>query len=137
MLYAKKTNRIQELPVFPTTEDFDVEEKPIQWLPEDRQIKIIEAIPETSPTDIFGGSSITFGVPAEACALHKSDFDGHVFIVQRTFSRGILHNRTKGKKVHYIPCVDAVSSPSLKLSGNLKGGCRVRSFSSTRTERQR
>ena len=41
LLYAKKTDRIQELPVFPSADDYDIEEKPIQWLPENRQVGVV------------------------------------------------------------------------------------------------
>lgn len=106
MLYAQKIGRIQAMPVFPGADDYNIDEKPIQWLPEDRQAKVIEAIPEKHQP-IFWFLKYHLRRPAEACALHKSDFDGEMFVVHRTFSRGILMNRTKTKHITYLPCVEA------------------------------
>lgn len=43
--YAFKSNRIAVMPAFPEAKKYNVIEPKIKWLPEARQIKVIEAIP--------------------------------------------------------------------------------------------
>ena len=74
-------------------------------LPEDRQIKIIEAIPiEHQP--IFWWLKYHMRRPSEAMALHRIDYDKQqdAFIIRRTFSAKQLVQHTKTHKIHIIPC---------------------------------
>ena len=104
LLYAKKLNRIESLPVLPSGDDFTIEEKPPVWLSEERQMRVINAIePEHHP--IFLWLKYHFRRPGEACALQKQDWDGERFIIRRTFSNQELHNRPKHKKITTIRCV--------------------------------
>ena len=77
----------------------------IEWLPEDRQIKVIEAIPaEHQP--IFWWLKHHFRRPSEAMALHKEDYDKErdVFTIRRAFSSKELVQHTKTHRQHVIPC---------------------------------
>jgi len=103
--YAWRSGKIVAVPPFPKRSQYGIEEPEIQWLPEERQIAIIEAIEEYHQP-IFWWLKLHFRRPGEACALHKVDFDGEVFTIRRTFSARKLVTRTKTGKVHIIPCSD-------------------------------
>lgn len=104
--YAWRSERIAAVPPFPKKKAYNIIEPEITWIPEARQIAIIEAIePEHQP--IFWWLKYHMRRPSEARALHKEDFDGEVFTVRRSFSNKVLTDRTKTGKVHHIPCHDA------------------------------
>jgi hypothetical protein len=46
LVHAFKSNRIPTMPMFPEENKYNIIDPIIQWLPEDRQIKVIKAIPE-------------------------------------------------------------------------------------------
>ena len=107
MDYAWRTRKIFAIPPFPKREDYDLVIPVIQWLPEDRQIKIISAIPEEHQP-IFWFLKYHLRRPAEACALHKEDYDifNKVFIIKRSISARKLVESTKTHTEHTIPCHD-------------------------------
>jgi hypothetical protein len=106
MMYAKRLGRITEVPYFPRREDYpDAIEPEIKWITEDRQLAIINAMPEQH-RPIFHWLRLHLRRPAEACALYKGDYYNDAFHLRRTFSGKVLHERTKVKKIIHIPCVD-------------------------------
>ena len=103
--HAWRSQRIQAMPPFPRKREYGIEEKPIDWVSEERQNAIINAIPaEHQP--IFWWLKYHFRRPGEAMALHKADFDSYrgVFTIRRSFSAKELVNYTKTHKIHEIPC---------------------------------
>ena len=105
--FAKKTNKLYSLPVFPSKQDLQMHDKPVIWIPESRQLKIIEAIPKEHQP-IFWFLKYHMRRPSEACALLKGDYDHErlLFTIQHTFSAGRFVNSPKRGKYHYIPVVD-------------------------------
>ncbi len=105
MVYIKRSRKIQALPDFPEKEDYDLVEPTIKWLPEERQMKIINQIPEEH-RPIFLWLKYHLRRPAEACALHREDYDpiANVFIIRRSISARKLVERTKTNAEHVIPC---------------------------------
>ncbi|MEE9495316.1 MAG: tyrosine-type recombinase/integrase [Desulfobacterales bacterium] len=84
---------------------------------EDRQIKIIEAIP-TIHQPIFWFLKHHLRRPSEAMALYKDDYDPNLdaFIIRRTISARKLVNRTKAGVEHIIPCHSAFKPILLDLN---------------------
>ena len=105
MDYAWRSRRIFEIPPFPKKEDYEIVTPTIRWLPTERQIAIIKAIPEEHQP-IFWFLKYHFRRPAEGCALHKCDYDviNKVFIIRRSISARKLVDSTKTKAEHVIPC---------------------------------
>ena len=103
--YAWRSGRIPVVPPFPKKKAYNIVEPEIKWLPEVRQVAILEAI-EPVHQPIFWWLKFHLRRPSEAMALHKEDFDGEVFTVRRSFSNKQLIDRTKTGKVHYVPCHD-------------------------------
>ncbi len=105
MDYAWRARRIPEVPPFPKKEDYELVEPTIKWLPEERQIKIIQAIPEDDQP-IFWWLKYHLRRPSEACALHKEDYDvfNDVFIIRRSVSARKIVGSTKTEVEHIIPC---------------------------------
>lgn len=102
--YAWRSLRIPMVPPFPKKKAYNLTEPIIQWLPEQRQEAVIRAIPlEHQP--IFWFLKYHLRRPSEGRALHKEDFDGQIFTIHRTFSNGVLMDRTKTGEVHFIPMV--------------------------------
>lgn len=103
--FAWRAKRIQAIPPFPKRKLYNIQTPPIIWIKEDRQMSIINAIPETH-RPIFLWLKYHVRRPAEACALHKVDFDpvNMAFIVRRSISARKLVDRTKTGMVHIIPC---------------------------------
>jgi len=103
--FAWKSGRIVAMPPFPEKSKYGLVEPVITWLPEARQIKIIEAIPKEHQP-IFLWLKYHPRRPSEAMALHKEDYDpqSDVFIIRRAFSDKKLVNYTKTHKQHVIPC---------------------------------
>lgn len=103
--FAWRSGRIPSIPPFPKKKMYNITEKPIEWLPEDRQRAVIQAIPfEHQP--IFWWMKFHLRRPCEAMSLHKVDFDGTIFTIHRSFSAKKLMKRTKTGEIHYIPMVD-------------------------------
>jgi len=108
LVHAFKSNRIPIMPIFPEEKKYNIVDPIIKWLPEERQFKVINAIPiEHQP--IFWWLKYHLRRPSEAAALHRCDYDKtqDAFIIRRTFSNKILVNHTKTKKQHLIPCHSA------------------------------
>jgi len=103
--FAWKSGRIQAMPPFPEKSKYGIVDPVITWLPENRQIKVIEAIPEEHQP-IFWWLKYHARRPSEAMALFKEDYDKTLdaFIIRRTFSNKKLVNYTKTHKQHIIPC---------------------------------
>jgi integrase len=108
LVHAYKSNRIPSMPYFPEENKYNIVEPIIQWLPEDRQIKIIQAIPEVHQP-IFWWLKYHLRRPSEAAALYRSDYlkDQDAFHIRRTFSAKQLIEQTKTKRQHLIPCHSA------------------------------
>lgn len=103
--YAWRSKRIPEMPPFPKREDYGIVEPTIQWLPEHRQMKIIDTIPdEHKPIFLF--LKYHYRRPGEAMALQKQDYDifNGVFTIRRAISARILVENTKTHVEHVIPC---------------------------------
>jgi hypothetical protein len=93
------------MPIFPEEKKYNIIDPIIKWLLEERQIKVIQAIPiEHQP--IFWWLKYHLRRPSEAMALHRIDYDKQqdAFLIRRTFSNKILVEYTKTKKQHLIPC---------------------------------
>ncbi len=105
MDYAWRSRRVFEIPPFPKKEDYDIMEPTITWLPSDRQIAVIDSIPQEHQP-IFWFLKYHLRRPAEACALHKVDYDliNKVFTIRRSISARKLVSTTKTHKAHIIPC---------------------------------
>ncbi len=104
MVYAWRSNRISHLPPFPERKLYDLHDKPVVWLPSDRQEEVIRAIPrEHQP--IFWFLKYHLRRPGEAMALHKSDYDPSLgaFIIRRGISNETVIERTKTGDCHMIP----------------------------------
>lgn len=116
MDYAWRSRRIPDLPPFPKKSDYNLTQPAIKWLPEARQMAIINAIPEQDrPVFLFLKYHIRR--PAEACALHKLDYNrfDDSFIIRRSISNGILVQSTKTGAEHVIPCHSAMIDTIRKL----------------------
>ena len=74
MTHAWRSRRIPEVPPFPKRESYSIARRPIRWLPEDRQMRVIEAIPERH-RPIFLWLKYHLRRPSEACALRWEDYD--------------------------------------------------------------
>lgn len=102
--YAWRSSRIPSMPPFPEKKYYRIQEKVIEWLPEERQLKILEAIPvEHQP--IFYWLKYHLRRPCEAMALHRCDYDkeNETFIIRRSISNRKLVERTKTGNAHVIP----------------------------------
>jgi hypothetical protein len=84
---------------------YNVVDPIIKWLPEERQVKIIKAIPEEHQP-IFWFLKYHMRRPSEAMALQRIDYDKeqNAFLIRRTFSNKQMVEYTKTKKQHLIPC---------------------------------
>lgn len=116
MDYAWRSKRIGEMPPFPKKGDYNLTTSAIKWLPEKRQMSIIDAIPE-SDRPIFLFLKYHIRRPAEACALHKIDYDrfNKAFWIRRSISNSILVGSTKTGAEHVIPCHSAMIETIEKL----------------------
>ena len=105
LVHAYKSNRIPAMPYFPEESKYNVVDPVINWLSEDRQVKVIRAIPDEHQP-IFWWLKYHLRRPSEAMALHRIDYlkEQHAFIIRRTFSAKQLVDYTKTKRQHLIPC---------------------------------
>jgi integrase len=103
--YAHRSGRIPEMPPFPEKKHYNLIDRAVRWLPTERQMAVINAIPEAH-RPIFLWLKYHLRRPAEACALHKQDFDpkSGCFVVRRSISARQMVNRTKTNVEHIIPC---------------------------------
>ena len=107
--YCWRSRRIPEIPPFPKKEDYGLVIPSIKWIPEARQMAIIDAIPERH-RPIFLFLKYHVRRPAEACALHKIDYNifDKSFIIRRSISARKLVDSTKTHAEHIIPCHSAM-----------------------------
>lgn len=103
--FAWRSNRIQTVLPFPKRKQYHVQRKPVQWLPEERQIEVINAIPQVHQP-IFWWLKYHYRRLGEACALRKEDFDGETFTIRRTESARVFTDSTKTGDIHLIPMVE-------------------------------
>lgn len=124
MDYAWRSKRIKEKPPFPKRADYNLVDPVIKWLPEERQIKIIEAIPEIHQP-IFWWLKYHLRRPSEACALKWEDYDeiNEVFIIKRSISARKEVESTKTGNIHVIPCHPLFHRIIRRLQRRL--GCHV------------
>jgi len=123
MDYAWRSRRIPEMPPFPKKKDYNLVNRPIKWLPEDRQMAIINAIPEVH-RPIFLFLKLHLRRPGEACALKWRDYDGinNIFTIRSSISAGRLVESTKTGAEHIIPCHSHfLQTIKLLRSGNSDG----------------
>ena len=108
MVWLQRSEKIKIMPNFPEKTDYNLMEPTIKWLTEDRQMRIINLIPEEH-RPIFLWLKYHLRRPAEACALHRMDYDPimNLFTVSRSISARKLINRTKTNAIHIIPCHSA------------------------------
>jgi len=105
LLDAVRSGKIMTMPEFPQKKHYGIEPKPIEAIPEARQIAVIQAIPiEHQP--IFWWLKYHYRRPSEAMALHKEDYDKErdCFTIRRSFSNKQLVNHTKTHRIHVVPC---------------------------------
>jgi len=105
MDYAWRSKRIPEIPPFPKKEDYGIIEPTIKWLSTERQMAIINAIPDIH-RPIFLWLKYHYRRPAEACALMWEDYDAinEVFVVRRSISARRTIESTKTGCEHIVPC---------------------------------
>lgn len=105
MDYAWRSRRIPEVPPFPKREDYNIVEPTIKWISEDRQMAIINAIPEIH-RPIFLWLKYHLRRPSEACALKWEDYDevNQIFTIRRSISARRVIASTKTGVEHTIPC---------------------------------
>jgi integrase len=103
LIAAWEARRIPAMPPFPHKKEYQLEKRPIQWLPEIRQMAVIEKIPvEHQP--IFWFLKYHLRRPGEACAMFRNDYRDGVFTVCRSLSARKLVGKTKTGEIHTIPC---------------------------------
>ena len=105
LVHAYKSNRIPAIPLFPEENKYNIVDPIIKWLPEERQKRIIQAIPEEHQP-IFWWLKYHLRRPSEGMALYKFDYlkDVDAFHIRRTFSAKQMIQQTKTKRQHLIPC---------------------------------
>ena len=103
--YAWRSGRIPFVPPFPRKKQYQIDKKKPVWLPEKRQLAILEAIPKDHQP-IFYWLKYHYRRPGEAMAFHKEDFDGEIFTIRRTFSARKLTDSTKTGEIHEIPMAE-------------------------------
>ena len=101
--YAKRSKRIVAMPSFPKKNAYQLEANEIKWLPEARQLNILEKIPVEQP--IFYFLKYYMRRPAEAMALQKEDLENGRFTIHRSISARQLINKTKTGEIHTLPCI--------------------------------
>jgi integrase len=103
--YAWKAERIVAVPPFPERRLYGISKKKIKWITEERQGRIIRAIPKEHQS-IFWWLKYHLRRPSEAMALFKEDYDPvrDCFTIRRTFSNKQLVEYTKTHIEHEIPC---------------------------------
>ncbi len=103
--YAWRSERIPEMPPFPKKDEFGIQEKTIEWMSEEKQLNVIAHMPKEHRL-IFLWLKYHYRRTAEACALHKCDYDeiNQVFRIRRSISSRQLVDYTKTHHEHYIPC---------------------------------
>ncbi|MBI5591968.1 MAG: tyrosine-type recombinase/integrase [Deltaproteobacteria bacterium] len=106
--HAWRSQRIPNMPPFPDRKMYRIEAPEIRWISEERQMAIIDAVPERH-RPIFLWLKYHLRRPAEAMSLLKTDYDPGTksFTIHRSVSSHKQVDRTKTGKVHVIPCHSA------------------------------
>ncbi len=116
--FARKREDIEKIPVFPSIK---VEEKPIVWINQETQKKILEVIsPEHRPIFIF---LFSYGCrPGEARALKwdSVDFTNKLIYIRRTFSHRKLVETPKEGKWKVFPMLPHIEKMLKELYKNRK-----------------
>lgn len=122
MDYAWRSRRIPEMPPFPKKEEYNIVEPTIKWLQEERQMAIINAIPEEHRS-IFLWLKYHLRRPSEACALKWEDYDeiNSIFIIRRSVSARKIVGSTKTSSEHVTPCHSAYKPIMGTLRRNIGG----------------
>jgi integrase len=122
MDYAWRSKRIPEMPPFPKREDYNLVEPDFNWLREDLQMQVINAIPEEH-RPIFLWLKYHYRREGEAIALQWRDFDeiNLVFVVRRGISARKVVESTKTRAIHYVPC-DSRFYPIIRKMKRLNRG---------------
>ncbi len=117
MDYAWRSRRIGQVPPFPKKSDYGLVKPVIKWVTEDRQLNIINSIPEQH-RPIFLFLKYHVRRPAEACSIYKIDFNrfNNSFLIRRSMSANKLVDSTKTGMVHEIPCHTAMIPTIKKLA---------------------
>jgi integrase len=100
LTFAWRSGRIPAVPPFP---QIKYTPPPIKWLPEERQMAVIGAIP-AADRPIFLWLKYHLRRPGEACALKWEDWDGTVFTVRSGISARQVTASTKTGAIHRVPC---------------------------------
>jgi integrase len=102
LTYAWRSGRIPSVPPFPKIK---YQPPAVRWLPEDRQMAIINAIPEAD-RPIFLFLKYHLRRPGEACALKWEDWDENTgtFTIHRGMSARRITESTKTGATHIVPC---------------------------------
>ena len=105
MDYAFRSEVIGYMPPFPKQEEYNIVEPEFDWLWEEDQMRVINAIPEPH-RPVLLWLKYHYRRPGEGCALFKTDYDvfNNAFWIRRTISDRKLVDRTKTGKAHYTPC---------------------------------
>jgi integrase len=120
--YAYRSKRIPAVPPFPKKHEYGIVEPLIKWVPEDRQMRIINAIPEID-RPIFLWLKYHLRRPGEACVLKWEDYDAinQVFIVRRALSARRVVESTKTRVEHIMPVHPQFLSVLRGMQKNLGG----------------
>jgi integrase len=105
LTYAWKSKRIPVMPPSPEKKLYKIVESDIQWLPEARQMAVINEVPDEHKPIILW-LKYHLRRPGEAMALHRVDYnlEDDSFIIRRGISGREYYEYTKTKKIHIIPC---------------------------------
>jgi len=116
--FAKKREDIEKVPVFPNVK---VEEKPIYWLTQEQQKRILEALPEKH-RPIFRFMFAYGTRPGEARALKWDcvDFVNKLIYIKRTFSHRKLVQIPKEGKWKVLPLLPEIEQMLKSLYANTK-----------------
>ena len=105
LTYAWMSKRIPAVPPFPKKKLYKIVEPEIEWLTEERQMAVINEVPEEHKPIILW---LKYHVrrPGEAMALYRADYnpEDDTFIIQRGISDRKYYEYTKTRKQHTIPC---------------------------------
>jgi integrase len=115
--FLARTKRGYSMPEFPEKRDYKIVQPTIHWVPEERQKKILDAIPKMHQP-IFWWLKLHYRRPGEAIALHREDFDGEMWTVHRTTSARQHTDTTKTGEVHSVPMHDGFKEFAPQVASN-------------------
>lgn len=101
--FALKDEKIPGIPPFPSKKNYQIQIPTVEWLPEERQLAVIDAIPKKHQA-LFAWCKWHYRRPNEGCALQKTDFDGNVFLIRHGFSAGEFRPFIKTGQEFEAPC---------------------------------